>query len=121
MRLTFKRHEHLKSKKTFAALFTSGRKIKRFPLLMVYTHSTDSSEPVQVGLSVSKRKFKHAVDRNRIKRQMHEAYRLNKSNLPLDGHKPIAIVFIYIHHKKLDFIQIKNAMQQCLAELRSSN
>jgi hypothetical protein len=52
---------------------------------------------------------------------MHESYRLNKPNLPLDGHKPIAIVFIYIHHKKLDFIQIKNAMQQCLAELRSSN
>ena len=122
MRFTFKKHEHLKRKKTFAALFTSGKKVKRFPLLMVFTTTNNPEEsPVQAGFSVSKRRFKHAVDRNRIKRQMREAYRLSKPVLHVKSGAHVALVFIYIHNKKVHFSIIRQAMEQCLAELNASN
>ena len=122
MHYTFKKHEHLKSKKIFASLFANGKKIKRFPVLMVYMQTELTEDvPVQAGFSVSKRRFKHAVDRNRIKRQMREAYRLLKPENDTDNSAQIALVFIYIHHQKLPFSQIKQAVQQCLAELKTSN
>lgn len=122
MRNTFKKNEHLKSKKTFAALFAGGKKVKRYPIIMVYMPTELTEDvPVQAGFSVSKRRFKHAVDRNRIKRQMREAYRLLKPEFISNNNVQYALVFIYIHHQKLPFSQIKQAIQHCLAELKNSN
>ena len=122
MRNTFKKNEHLKSKKTFAALFAGGKKVKRYPIIMVYMPTELTEDvPVQAGFSVSKRRFKHAVDRNRIKRQMREAYRLLKPEFISNNNVQYALVFIYIHHQKLPFSQIKQAIQHCLGELKNSN
>ena len=122
MRNTFKKNEHLKSKKTFAALFAGGKKVKRYPIIMVYMPTELTEDvPVQAGFSVSKRRFKHAVDRNRIKRQMREAYRLLKPEFISNNNAQYALVFIYIHHQKLPFSQIKQAVQHCLGELKNSN
>ena len=71
--------EKLKSKKLLDALFSSGKKINGFPIKLVYKPLDFEDDClIKVGVSVPKRNFKKAVDRNRIKRLMREAYRLNK-------------------------------------------
>lgn len=77
----FPKAEHLCLQRDIDALFASGaHSTVGFPLRAVWHEvEWDGHGPrVKVLVSVSKRKFKHAVDRNRAKRQMREAYRLNK-------------------------------------------
>ena len=81
----FPKSERLCSRKAIEALFAGGnRAFSAFPLRVVYRvipqESTPSLTP-QVLISVSKRHFKHAVDRNRAKRQIREAWRLNRDIL----------------------------------------
>ena len=82
MRFTFPKPEHLCRQRDIDALFTpESRSAVAFPLRMLVrevAHTDPHAPRVQVLVSVSKRKFKHAVDRNRAKRQLREAYRLNK-------------------------------------------
>ena len=73
---SFPKKERLCSRKAIETLFASGnRSLTAFPLRVVYT----PAEETQVLISVSKRHFKHAVDRNRAKRQIGEAWRQNRS------------------------------------------
>ena len=81
----FPKSERLCSRKAIEALFAGGnRAFSAFPLRVVYRvipqESTPSLTP-QVLISVSKRHFKHAIDRNRAKRQIREAWRLNRDIL----------------------------------------
>lgn len=85
----FPKPEHLSLQRDIDALFAAGsHSTVAFPVRAVWREvEWDGHGPrVKVLVSVSKRKFKHAVDRNRAKRQMREAYRLNKHllmyNLP---------------------------------------
>lgn len=76
-RKKFPKREHLKSKKLIKELFEKGRSINCFPIRILYL-STITSAFTQVLIVVPKKKIKHAVDRNRIRRQIREAYRSNK-------------------------------------------
>lgn len=79
MKHTLGKEERLKSKKLIEKLYTEGNSVKAFPLRMMYLKTPHTSKyPAQVGVSVPKRNFKLAVDRNRIKRLMRETYRLQK-------------------------------------------
>ena len=81
MRHKFPKAEHLCLKRDIDQLFTAGtRSAVSFPLrAIVRTRPHDGKFPrVQVLISVAKRRLRHAVDRNRAKRQIREAYRLNK-------------------------------------------
>ena len=79
MRNTFNKEEKLKKKTLIAELFAGGKSISVFPLKMIYLETDhDSAYKIQAGVSVSKRNFKKAVQRNRIKRLMRESYRKNK-------------------------------------------
>ena len=79
MRNTFRKEEKLKKKTLIAELFARGKSISVFPLKMIYLETDhDSTYKIQAGVSVSKRNFKKAVQRNRIKRLMRESYRKNK-------------------------------------------
>ena len=84
-RATFSKRERLTSEKLMEQLFEKGkgRVLSAFPLRMVFMlmECTAGDEPVQVLISVPKKRLKHAVDRNRVKRQIREAYRLNKQSL----------------------------------------
>jgi len=79
MNSKFSNKEKLKSKKLIDQLFTEGNSVSAHPLRLVFieTHFDDAVK-LKVGVSVSKRNFKKAVDRNRIKRLLREVYRLNK-------------------------------------------
>jgi ribonuclease P protein component len=84
-RFTFSKQERLGSRKALDKIFKSGKKINEGFIQLLWTES-DSEEKafLKIAISVPKRNFKKAVDRNKIKRQIREAYRLNKHKiLPL--------------------------------------
>lgn len=116
--------ERIKSKKQLNALFTGGdsHSIVAFPLRMVYmtVPSTNTPTPMLM-VSVSKRHFKHAVDRNRAKRQMREAYRLNKHILDtamekLAG-KNISMAFIWLADEPMPTEKVRKSMVNLLTRL----
>lgn len=76
--------ERLKSRKEIEQLFGGGsHSLGQYPFRLVWRPALErrGDFPVQVAITVSKRNFKHAVDRNRIKRLLREAYRQNKQVL----------------------------------------
>jgi len=102
-RYTFPKEEHLCRKKLIEELFSKqGSSFGVYPLRIVWIKSEmPTTAPPQVLISVSKRTFKRAVDRNRLKRLIREAYRLNKYRLTEqpDGH-PIALLGIIFTGKE---------------------
>ena len=76
-----KKTERLCSKKAIDALFTGtdSKSLSAYPIRIVYRHTEEAG--IRILVSVSKKRFRHAVDRNRVKRQIREAYRLNKHRL----------------------------------------
>lgn len=82
MKQTFKKEERLSEKKLIASLFKDGKTFYKFPFKVFYRKLEEAEDyPAKVLISVSKRNFKRAVDRNHIKRLIREAYRKNKSIL----------------------------------------
>ena len=116
MRYTFGKSEKLKSRKLIGRLFEDGKSVKKFPVRLVFLQTSHTSEsPVQVGFSVPKRNFKHAVDRNRIKRLLREAYRLQKGDLYQRLDKPYIFMFTFIGKKEPSYQEVEQKIQQVLA------
>lgn len=79
---TFKKAERLSLNKRIELLFSTGAAISLHPLKIVYLPFPESMEyPVQILFTVSSKRFKSAVVRNRIKRRLKESYRVRKSSL----------------------------------------
>ncbi|HSQ44377.1 MAG TPA: ribonuclease P protein component [Ginsengibacter sp.] len=95
-RLTFKRDEKLKSLKVIQHIFKEGKSFSHFPLRIIYTQPGNNLSHLQAAFSVSSKNFKKAVQRNRIKRMMREAYRLQKTLLKnqLEENQKYLVVFI---------------------------
>ena len=120
MRFTFNKKEKLKSKKLIDQLFTEGKSVSAFPLRLVYMPTTFEDEvPVKTGVSVSKRNFKKAVDRNRIKRLMRESYRLNKATYFNDLTQPYAFMILYIGRDKPTFLQMESRMKHLFEKFQN--
>ena len=77
---TFKKEERLCNKRLIDELFHKGSSFLCYPFKASWLLVDDAAQttPVQILISVSKRRYKHAVDRNMVKRRLREAYRLNK-------------------------------------------
>ena len=118
MRQTFNKLERLKSKKRIEQLFTDGKSLKAFPLKLIFLQlEHDSPVLIQAGVSVSKRNFKSAVDRNRIKRLMREAYRKNKEIVHgSEDTKKHIFMFIYQGKKEPTYEQIEQKMKELLTK-----
>ena len=80
-RFGFGRKEKLKSRKQIEELFLNGKNFSIFPLRVTYQFLPAEESMVQVGVTARKKYFKKAVDRNRVKRLIREAYRLQKNDL----------------------------------------
>jgi len=79
LRYTFTKKERLNSKKHIDQLFTEGKTFFSYPFKVFYLFQESEKEfPVQILITVSKKNFKKAVDRNKIKRLVREGYRRNK-------------------------------------------
>lgn len=113
MKLTFNKTEKLKSQKLIEKLFLEGKSVVSYPLRLVFIETTfDDNVKVKAGVSVSKRHFKNAVDRNRIKRLMREAYRLNKANYFNNITTQYALMILYIGKDGTEFDAVNEKMNQ---------
>ncbi len=106
MDFTYPKNEKLKSTKTIDLLFSEGKSVSKFPLRLVYIPVLDSEEKLKFGVSVSKKHFKKAVDRNYFKRVLRECYRLNKHLIHDHLDQPYAIMFFYQTKERLTYKEI---------------
>ncbi len=111
MNFTYPKNEKLKSKITIDLLFSKGKSVSKYPLRLVYVESDygiaeDSRQKIKMGVSVSKKNFKHAVDRNYFKRVLRETYRLNKHLLLDNLDKPYAMMLFYQTQDRLSYEEI---------------
>ncbi len=117
----YSKSEKLKSKKAIDYLFNKGKSINAFPIRAIYIEKSEQENIlINVGVTVSKKNIKLAINRNLIKRRMREAYRLNNhslksclkgSNLELD------IMFIYSAKEILPYEKIENKIKVLLTRL----
>ena len=122
---TFPRSERLKSKKILERTFAEGEKVKAWPLVVRRLKTELPEEvPCQVMVSVSKRLFKRAVDRNRIKRLLRENWRLQKNALVQSwatDETQNAVVFIYMGKEMPTFEIIEKAMGVAVEKMISKS
>lgn len=108
MQFTYPKKEKLKSKTTINLLFSEGNSVSKFPLRLVYVENKEpNAELMKMGVSVSKKYFKKAVDRNYFKRVLRETYRLNKHLLIDNLEKPYAFMFFYQTKERLSYQEIE--------------
>lgn len=114
---SFRKEEKITSRKIISSLFMEGKVIQVHPLRILYHLSPPGKYPAAVVVSVPRRLFKKAVDRNLLKRRIREAYRINKpffySGLrKLD--QQVNLVILYQHHEISDYYSIQNALQRSM-------
>ncbi len=115
MKFTLGKQERLKSKKLIERLYAEGDSVKAFPLRMVYLETEHTSDfPAQVGVSVGKRNFKKAPDRNRLKRLMRETYRLQKGIVYNNIEKPHIFMISYIGKEEKPYEVLFSKMDKLL-------
>lgn len=118
----FPKHQKLKKQKDIDSIFSSGIKITSRPFIVLYIISpaTTNSEPLHFGISASKKKHPHAVDRNLIKRRGREAYRLLKGELQASAmHKQLSLkmMFIYTGRTILPYSAFEEGVANALRQL----
>ena len=107
MIFSYPQDEKLKSKKIIDLLFTEGKSVSKYPLRLVYLkHDFEEDVRLKIGVSVSKKHFKNAVDRNYFKRVLRESYRLNKQLLVENLDTKYCCIFFYQTKEKLSYQEI---------------
>ena len=118
---TFPKEEHLCRKKLIEELFSKqGSSFGVYPLRIVWIKTAGpTTVPPQVLISVSKRTFKRAVDRNRLKRLVREAYRLNKYRLleQPGGHQVSLLGIIFTGKEKSEYALVEKKLISALLRL----
>ncbi|MCL3853181.1 MULTISPECIES: ribonuclease P protein component [Parabacteroides] len=121
-RYTLSKEERLSWKRYIDLLFEKGQSFVAFPLRVVYLPlEEEMSAPVSILISVPKKKFKRAVKRNLIKRQVREAYRVRKYDLidPLaEKNKCMLVAFLYLDKEIHPFADMEKAMAKAIKVLR---
>ena len=128
---SFPKKEKLVSRKLIDRLFVGGgsKSMSCFPLrlvFMVLDHNDEALEnkgshvdmaDVQMMISVPKRYFKHAVDRNKVKRQVREAYRCHRDLYELPEGKYLAMAFIWLDHQHHETAEVEDKVVNLLRRL----
>lgn len=116
------RDERLTSRKSISSLFDSGRRVDCYPLRIIYISGEAGDGPdLKMAVSVPKRLFKRAVDRNLLKRRIREAFRLQKPDLTEDLNKSgfgVEMVIQYKGREIESFQLIEKKLQEALLGLK---
>lgn len=113
MNFNYPKNEKLKSKITIGLLFSEGKSVSKYPLRLVYhSGALGDEQQLKVGVSVSKKYFKKAVDRNYFKRLLRESYRLNQHLLKQQLDQPYALMLFYQSKDRLSFEEINTKTVQ---------
>jgi ribonuclease P protein component len=122
--ITLRKAERLNSKKAIDTLFTGGgsSSMSAFPIRVVYRLVDQQPDMAQVQMlvSVPKKHFKRAVKRNRVKRQIREAYRQHKQILwqkILEGDKALLLSFIWLDDNLHDSTEIESCVTRLLTRI----
>jgi ribonuclease P protein component len=119
---TFTKEERISIQREIDSLFEEGSSFRVYPLQIVYVEKKQvSGTRASILVSVSKKRFKRAVKRNRIKRLIRESYRLNKKEFLefLDTEeKRLSVAFIYISNEVSDFDRMEMAVKKALNSLK---
>lgn len=118
---SFPKQERLSSKKLIDALFTKGASFYFYPFSVRFLPAEESVTCHQFMVSVSKRNFKRAVDRNRIKRLVRESYRLNKHMLEefIPEGRYFLIAYIYTGKEIHSYDFVKSKLVDSFGRLKS--
>lgn len=124
MNFNYPKNEKLKSKITIGLLFSEGKSVSKYPLRLVYhSGALGDDQQLKVGVSVSKKYFKKAVDRNYFKRVLRETYRLNQHLLKDQLSQPYALMLFYQSKDRLTFEEINSKtiqlFEKFLAQINS--
>ena len=120
MPFTYPKSEKLKSTKTIGSLFTEGKSVSKYPLRLVYIKETHSENGLKFGVSVSKKYFKKAVDRNYYKLVLRECYRLNQDLLKQNIKATYSMMFFYQTKERLTYQEIFEKTQLLFAKFIES-
>ena len=119
----FQKKERIVSQKLIEELFGGGKShsLAAFPLRAVYMQRErqEGQQPVEVLVSVPKKRLHHAVDRNRVKRQIREAYRLQKELLTekVPQGQTIDIAFVWLSEQLLPTAEVSRKMRTVLERI----
>jgi ribonuclease P protein component len=122
MEFTLGKEERLKSNLSIQELLKQGKTISSYPLKMYWNFSPDMHQkyPARAAISVPKRKFRKAVDRNLMKRRIREAYRLNKHILyeTLDQRQQkIQLIILLLSDEFIPYAQLEKGIRELLLKL----
>ena len=123
--MTFRKQERIVSHQLIETLFEKGdsQSLAAYPLRVIYTQTErrpDCAE-TQILISVPKKRFKHAVDRNKVKRQVREAYRKNKHLLSgyVSEGKQLLIAFVWLSDKHCTSAEVEKRVVSLLQKMIS--
>lgn len=110
MKYTYPTKEKLKSRTLINQLFSEGKSVSKYPLRLVYAEVNDLQDTnIKIGVSVSKKHFKKAVDRNYFKRILRESYRLNKDLLHnVSKERNFVFMILYQTKDSLSFQEVND-------------
>ena len=121
---TFKKEERLCSKRLLDLLFKNGSSFLLYPFRVTYLFVAEPHHyPVQLVINVAKKRYKHAVDRNLIKRRTREAYRLQKEiqlYAPLTDRKELLLLSLqYVGKEKYDYSFLEKKLSMAFKKLHA--
>lgn len=127
MDFKLKKIERLYQKKEIDSLFKGGKSLLEHPFKVVFLFEKEDKQqinyhPIKVAVSIPKRKFKKAVDRNLLKRRTKEAYRLNRNQLRenlLKENNSLKLLLIYLEKNELPYKVIEDKIILILQRLQA--
>lgn len=117
---TLKKQDRLKSRKLIEQLFSSGQSAFVYPIKLMYMPISELDSPLKMAVTVPKRQFKHAVDRNHLKRKIREAYRINRTPLQdklTSSSNHLILMFIYVGKGVEEYAVIEKAVKKLLLKM----